>query len=123
MRSIGPAVIREQSPAFLRNSNGRSAHGFDGLLFQPQTRAPDDVDIGRAAVSRHDQLEHDRALVLGLARFIRVLWVGAISAARIPHAAGARPEDSASGTAAESRTQAPAGAAADASALACADAA
>ena len=23
MRSIGPAVTREQSPAFLRNSNGR----------------------------------------------------------------------------------------------------
>ena len=49
MRSIGPAVTREQSPAFLRNSNGRldfpgpskllsgvaKMNGLDGMVLSP----------------------------------------------------------------------------------------
>src|SRR5579871_2095271 len=88
-------------------------YGFDRFLFQPEARALHDGDVHRAPIGRNRDLQHDRALILCLARFVRILRNRAVQAHRNANAIHARAKCAAAGAAALTRTQTAARAAAD----------
>src|SRR5438876_3686618 len=89
-------------------------NSFNRFFVKSEARALDYLDVSRAPIERDDHHQYDHALIFRLARFVRILWIGTINAARHPNAIYAGAERSASCTAAFTRSQAPTRTTADA---------
>ena len=74
MRSIGPAVTREQSPAFLRNSNGRlDLPTLNGKQAKPST----EVKVGDVMEIRFGE-KMAKYRILAVAETVRKADAGAM---------------------------------------------
>src|SRR5207237_8260284 len=79
--------------------------GFNCFFIQPQAGTLDHLDVGRAAVERNHNHQHNYALILRLARFVRVLRVRAVNAARHTYAINSSSKRAAAGSATLTRAK------------------
>ena len=66
----------------MRRHEFPAANGLPGAFIKSQADSFDNADLRSASISANQYLQRHSSLQLGLARFIRVLGIGAIGAPR-----------------------------------------
>src|SRR4051812_38266249 len=77
-RDLDSCVRRDRFAIFRSRIELPGLHRLDGFFIQAKADTAGHFDVPRNAVSTNDQAKNHGALILGLAGFFRILWIGRV---------------------------------------------